>query len=799
MSNNTNYGLGSLQKNSGTNNTGIGAYASYNNLDGYNNTSVGSNSSFFNTTGSNNTSMGAGSMCNNTTGSLNTAVGSSALEGLTGPVGDQNTAIGVQSLYTNQGTQNTAIGAYAALGVIGGNYNTFLGANSSTLNDANYNYSTALGYNAKIDASNQIMMGGTGPSGYPNVIIPGNAYLPNFTTATSNDQIVPKSYVDLVAGGLKPTQACICATTENIDLSLNTAPSVSSTDGFDLSTLSDGTYNILVVNQDGSSNTLTSSVGNGVYKLNKNGSLYTWSRPPSNEPMCIGFDATGAFSLVKFGNTYSKQGLVQINNPGTVGTNALRYETVFQLGYELGQGLNATTVGLNVYINVDSSLNFINFLDSTTGVTGASGTLALGTNSTNTVIGPTGGNPIQIQSQIEAQKGITGPTGSFTDLIVSDLIVSNEIKASGGITGTTGSFRDLIVSNQIKASGGITGSTGSFTDLTTSNQIKASGGITGSTGSFTYLTSSNNTYLATSSGGVGIGRTSTSFTLDVNGGTRISTTNLGGSTTLILRDNTTGNEMRFALNCTAANYNPLVQAGDQVICAAPTSGEVLTLCSNSTTTTSGVRITTSSVTMGLGGSTSTPTTAVITDASGVSVRPQLTFPDNTVQTTAFTGGPAGTYTIPNITLDANGRISSISNAYTNGSWQPVIGGQTGTATTYEKRNGKYIVINNLCTVQCEVKVINIGSSLGAMYVSLPFTCDTLVPASFAIGSISGLTSASTNYIDFSLFAQENTNYALFLYRATVGATSYINLQNTNINASISNPFTIRFTGSYIIA
>jgi hypothetical protein len=68
--NNTKYGSASLNNNSGSNNTAIGAYAAYNNLDGTNNTAIGSNSSFFNTTGANNTALGAGSLCNNETGSL---------------------------------------------------------------------------------------------------------------------------------------------------------------------------------------------------------------------------------------------------------------------------------------------------------------------------------------------------------------------------------------------------------------------------------------------------------------------------------------------------------------------------------------------------------------------------------------------------------------------------------------------------------------------------------------------------------------------------------------------------------
>ena len=53
--NNTKYGVGSLNKNSGSNNTAIGAYSAYNNLNGDKNTAIGSNSSFYNTSGVNNT------------------------------------------------------------------------------------------------------------------------------------------------------------------------------------------------------------------------------------------------------------------------------------------------------------------------------------------------------------------------------------------------------------------------------------------------------------------------------------------------------------------------------------------------------------------------------------------------------------------------------------------------------------------------------------------------------------------------------------------------------------------------
>jgi hypothetical protein len=494
MVNNTKYGSDALQNNSGTNNTAIGAYASYNNLDAINNTSIGSNSAFYTTTGSNNTSLGAGSLCNNTTGALNTAIGSSALEGPlpTGSVGNQNTAIGAQALYTNQGDLNTSIGAYSALGLTGGSYNTFLGANTSAT-QPNFNYSTAIGYNATVDDSNQIMMGGNASGSYPNIVIPGKAFLPNFTTLSiENDQIVPKSYVDTVAAGLTPTQTCLCATTGNINLALTTAPLSSNTDGINFASFPDGNYNVLVVCQGAVTPSLTSNIQNGVYILSKTGSTYTWSRPVSPDPMSIGYDAVGAFSFVQGGTIYGKTGLIQIykntsNNLAIVGTDDLQYQTFFELNVSAGRGLDTQIINQQMYLNVDTSLNFINFLDSNTSDPSANGTLALGTNTNNIiVIGPTGTSvPIQAQSIIQAQKGITGATGSFTNLSASQ-----QILAPAGITGTTGSFSYLNASQQISAPAGITGTTGSFSNLSASRQILAPAGITGATGSFSYLNAS---------------------------------------------------------------------------------------------------------------------------------------------------------------------------------------------------------------------------------------------------------------------------------------------------------------------
>jgi len=449
MVNNTKYGSGALQQNTtGINNTAIGAYAGYNNLDASNNTAVGSNTAFFNTSGSNNTSLGAGSLCNNTSGSLNTAIGSSALEGVLpiGPVGDQNTAIGAQALYTNQGDLNTAVGAYSALGLTGGSYNTFLGANTSAT-QPNFNYSTAIGYNATVDASNQIMMGGDNGSGaYPTIVIPG---LANYTTYNPGSYIeetlVPKQYVDQFVSGIsikKPVTAI--SETDVTGTYSSVAPG----------SITAVTPNPLVIDgitiQDGSGvllNGQTDPSHNGVYTWSPGSSILTRRTGMQN-----GQSAVSSYVFVKEGIINAKTAWVQTNNPAIVGDSSLNFIEFSNFDYELGRGLEANNYGGLTTIDVDTSLNFVNFLDSTIGVSGANGTLALGTFTTNKIIiGPTGTSvPIQAQSIIQAQQGITGGTGSFS-----------------------------------------------------------------------YLNSSNNTYLATTSGRVGVGKTSANYELDVSGNFRV--------------------------------------------------------------------------------------------------------------------------------------------------------------------------------------------------------------------------------------------------------------------------------------
>ena len=118
---------------SGGANTAVGNSALKANQSGANNTATGSNALYMNdsdnTGASGNTADGAGAMNNNTTGNSNTAVGWQALQGTpSGASGSNNTAIGVNALYSySTGSNNIAVGYEAGINVTTGSDNIEVG------------------------------------------------------------------------------------------------------------------------------------------------------------------------------------------------------------------------------------------------------------------------------------------------------------------------------------------------------------------------------------------------------------------------------------------------------------------------------------------------------------------------------------------------------------------------------------------------------------------------------------------------------------------------------------------------
>jgi hypothetical protein len=175
--NNTGTGYATLSANTtGANNTASGYGALNVNQGGSNNSAYGNRSLLANVSGGMNTSMGSFSLSANTA-SNNTAFGYGALANNVG--GTNNVAQGGNSLSNNtSGSDNTAIGMNGMLMNTTGSYNTTLGS-LADINANNLSNSIALGYGARVLASNTIQLGSDGSS----LTLGGNTYT---TTAIAN-------------------------------------------------------------------------------------------------------------------------------------------------------------------------------------------------------------------------------------------------------------------------------------------------------------------------------------------------------------------------------------------------------------------------------------------------------------------------------------------------------------------------------------------------------------------------------------------------------------------------------------
>jgi hypothetical protein len=103
-----------------------------------------------------------------------------------------------------------------------------------------------------------------------------------------------------------------------------------------------------------------------------------------------------------------------------------------------------------------------------------------------------------------------------------------------------------------------------------------------------------------------------------------------------INDSVSGNDIMFLPNAANGNYNVLVTNGNQCIISGGTANtESLCLTTHSNTC-SGVKINPTSTLIGSGGSTlNDPATSLLFDGTNINVKPNLRFPDTTVQTTAW--------------------------------------------------------------------------------------------------------------------------------------------------------------------
>jgi trimeric autotransporter adhesin len=128
-------------------NTAIGPLALYSNTTGGGNIAITNGALNSNITGSNNIALGKQAIYNLTDGEDNIGLGLFSLDGLT--TGNRNIGIGYNSIRSNNGDNNTALGALS--------FRTLPAPPSQT----NYSNSTALGYFSLITASNMVRIGNT--------------------------------------------------------------------------------------------------------------------------------------------------------------------------------------------------------------------------------------------------------------------------------------------------------------------------------------------------------------------------------------------------------------------------------------------------------------------------------------------------------------------------------------------------------------------------------------------------------------------------------------------------------------
>lgn len=163
----------------GLRNVSIGHESMYNNLNGGDNTAVGFQAMYAHQSGFYNVAIGENTLIGSTSGSYNTAVGNDALATVittTASTGvgygslwnanaDNNSALGYLSLSdVTSGTNNVGVGYFSGKNSFSGNNNTFIGANSGFPTATQRNNATAVGYNAKVDQDNALVLGDMGVS-----------------------------------------------------------------------------------------------------------------------------------------------------------------------------------------------------------------------------------------------------------------------------------------------------------------------------------------------------------------------------------------------------------------------------------------------------------------------------------------------------------------------------------------------------------------------------------------------------------------------------------------------------------
>ena len=302
----------------------------------------------------------------------------------------------------------------------------FLSDISGNQISGNLDVSGNINVTGNIDISGNINVGG-------DIDVSGNlnAY-EIFLTAPfhsyASNEVVPKTYVDTVGAGLKPQgQVRVISSfdsSSNNTLEGYPVPIYPYFIGlpFYIDGVSINVGDNVLLNDQGTNYGQNSSVNNGVYTLVYDelvSGYYQFIR--SDTIMPVDSSSNSAYIAVLEGTVNALSGWIQVveDNSNTVGTTPLLFSQYFSFAFRVGQGLYTTTQNEQVYINVDSSLNFINYLDGSN-----NDTINVGTNTNTVNIGKTNTGSIYLNTPLVG----VGKSSAYYPLDVS-----GEIHATSNI------------------------------------------------------------------------------------------------------------------------------------------------------------------------------------------------------------------------------------------------------------------------------------------------------------------------------------------------------------------------------
>jgi hypothetical protein len=184
-SNNVALGYQSLFNNTASNNTAVGYQAGYSNTSG-DILAIGYRALYSNTTGTNNVAIGSEANTRNTTGNFNVSLGLQALTFNT--TGGANVALGQTALFSNStGSNNTAVG-YSALGSSTATGNTAIGFQAGSTNTTGAN-NIFIGYGTTGVSATESNRTWIGNSSTTSTWLAGNVLIGTTTDAGAKVQV----------------------------------------------------------------------------------------------------------------------------------------------------------------------------------------------------------------------------------------------------------------------------------------------------------------------------------------------------------------------------------------------------------------------------------------------------------------------------------------------------------------------------------------------------------------------------------------------------------------------------------